>query len=187
MKKLFPFIFLLCLFHAAASADERHDKDIEVKVAIDGEDVIIDVAFSVQVTPQKAWEVLTDFDHMAEFVSNLQFSKIIDSSKNTLYVSQKGVAKHALITFPFESVREIRLTPVEKIRSRLLSGSMRKLEGMTRLFPEGDHTRITYHSDTFPGVWIPPIVGKSFIEHETREQFQEMRDEMLRRKQLNVN
>ena len=184
MKKLVPIIFLLCLFYTAASADERHDKDIEVRVNIEGDEVMVDAAFSVPVTPQKAWEVLTDFDHMAGFISNLQFSKIIESSKNTLYVSQKGVAKHALITFPFESIREIRLTPVEKIQSHMLSGSMRKLEGITRLFPEGDHARITYHSDSFPGVWIPPIVGKAFIEHESREQFQEMRDEMLRRKQL---
>lgn len=182
MKYLASLIVFLFLFHTVASADERHDKDIDVRVNINGEDVVIDVSFVVQVVPQKAWDVLTDFDHMTGFISNLQFSKIIDSSKNTLYVSQKGVAKHALITFPFESIREIRLTPLEKIRSRMLSGSMRKLEGITQLFSEGDHTRITYHSDTFPGVWIPPVVGKAFIENETREQFQEMRDEMLRRK-----
>lgn len=184
MRKLVSFLFLFCLISSPSLADVHHDKDIDVKVNIDGDDVLVDVAFSVQVSPQKAWEVLTDFDHMAEFISNLQLSKIIDSGKNTLYVSQKGVAKYALATFPFESIREIRLTPLEKIQSRLLSGSMRKLQGLTQLFPEGDHTRIIYHSDTFPGVWIPPFVGKAFIEHETREQFQEMRDEMLRRKQL---
>ena len=165
-------------------AADPHENPIEVIVYINGEDVIVDVDFLVPVTPQKAWDVLTDFDHMAGFVSNLQMSKIIDSEKNTLHISQKGVAKYALLTFPFESIREIHLTPIEKIQSHLISGNMHKLEGLTRLVPEGDHTRIIYHSDTIPGVRIPLVIGKAFIEHETREQFQEMRDEMLRRKQL---
>lgn len=168
-----------------ALAADAHENTIEVFVHINGEDVIVDVSFTVAVTPQKAWEVLTDFDHMAGYISNLKMSKIIDSSKNTLHISQKGVAKHAFLTFPFESIREIILTPFERIQSHLISGNMNKLEGLTQLVPEGDHTRITYHSDTIPGVWIPPLLGKTFIEHETREQFQEMRDEMLRRKQLN--
>jgi len=33
-----------------------------------------------------------------------------------------------------------------------------------------------------PKAWIPPIVGRGFIEHETREQFSEFRAEIMRRK-----
>jgi hypothetical protein len=38
------------------------------------------------------------------------------------------------------------------------------------------------HADTIPGHWLPPFAGKRFIEHETRAQFEQLRDEMLRRK-----
>jgi predicted oxidoreductase len=42
-------------------------------------------------------------------------------------------------------------------------------------------------ADVVPGVWIPPVLGKVFIEHETFEQFQEIRDEILKRKQAETN
>jgi hypothetical protein len=75
------------------------------------------------------------------------------------------------------------LTPFDKIQSHMISGNMRKMEGRTQLVDEGAQTRIIYHTDSIPGVWIPPIVGKVFIEHEIREQFQQIRDEIIRRKQ----
>jgi len=80
-------------------------------------------------------------------------------------------------------VREIRLFPFEKILSHMVKGTMRKMEGDTQLISEGEQTRVVYHADSVPGVWIPPVLGKVFIEHETREQFQEIRDEILKRKQ----
>ena len=63
---------------------------------------------------------------------------------------------------------------------------MRKMEGTTQLVDEGGSTRIVYHTDTIPGYLLPPIVGKLFIEHQTREQFREMRDEVLKRKRSTV-
>jgi len=59
---------------------------------------------------------------------------------------------------------------------------MKKLEGTTRLAAADSGTRITYHGESIPNVWIPPGIGKTFIERETREQFAEMRQEILKRK-----
>lgn len=182
MNKLSFILVLLCFFQAQAVADARHDKDIEVKVQIDGEDVFVDVNFTVSAPAKLVWEVLTDFDHMSNFIVNLQTSKVIDKTDNGLHVFQKGIAKYGLISFPFESVREIHLFSFNKIQTHMMSGNIKKLEGVTQLITEGEQTRIIYHADTIPGVWIPPVVGKVFIEHETREQFQESRDEIMRRK-----
>lgn len=182
MKKFFLFAFL-SLVSLPAFSDVRHDQDMDVKVRIDGDDVLVDVNFAVPAPARVVWGVLTDFDHMASFITNVQSSKVTERSGNTMQVSQKGVAKHAMMTFPFESVREIQLFPYEKILSHMVSGTMRKMEGDTHLIGEGEQTRVVYHADTVPGVWIPPVLGKVFIEHETREQFQEIRDEILKRKQ----
>jgi len=175
------------LYMAAALADPRHDEDIEVKVQIAGENVIVDLSLVVPATRQEVWAVLTDFEHMAGFVSNLKESKVINISGDTLNIFQRGSAKYGPISFPFESIREMRLTPFDKINSHMISGNMRKMEGTTQLLDEGGQTRIIYHTDTIPGVWIPPVVGKIFIEHETREQFQEMRNEITKRKQASTS
>jgi hypothetical protein len=120
---------------------------------------------------------------MADFITNLKESRVLSTSADITKVFQRGSAKYGPIKFPFESVREMRLDPFDKIQSHMLSGNMRKMEGTTQLVDEGAQTRIIYHTDSIPGVWIPPIIGKTFIEHEIREQFMEIRNEIIKRKQ----
>ena len=84
---------------AAALADSLQDKDIEVKVQIAGENVIVDVILAVPATRQEVWIVLTDFEHMADFVSNLKESKVVSISGDTLTIFQRGAATYGLISF----------------------------------------------------------------------------------------
>lgn len=182
MKNLAAVLALLAAFHAPAFAATGDDRDIEVKVRIDGENVLVDVSLPVPATQQEVWAVMTDFDHMAEFVSNVQSSRVLERSGNVLRIAQQGKAQRGPLSFAFDSVREIRLSPFDRIQSHLVSGRMRKLEGDTQLKGEGDATRVAYHGDSIPGVWIPPLVGKLFIENELREQFRDMRNEIGRRK-----
>ncbi|MDQ3186367.1 MAG: SRPBCC family protein [Pseudomonadota bacterium] len=167
-------------------ADPIEVNDIEVQVKMAGENVIVDVIFAVAATQQEVWAVLTDFDHMADFVSNLRESKVVSVSGDTLTIFQRGAATYGPVSYPFESTREIRLMPFHKIRTHLISGNMRKMEGTTHLIDEGGQTRVIYHTDTMPGVWIPSLVGKVFIEHEMREQFREMRNEIIKRKKASL-
>lgn len=163
-------------------AVEHSDKSIQIKVGNDGQQVSVDATFIVPVPPQQAWLVLTDFDNIPNFISGIVASKVNDRYGNRLRVSQKGVTRYGFLNFSFESVREVNLFPFRRIHERMLSGSMRKMEETTQLLPEGNYTRIVYHADIIPGRWIPPVVGNVFITHEAREQFQQIVDEIIRRK-----
>lgn len=165
-----------------AFAEPAQDEDIEVNVQINGESVIVDLTMFVPATPQQVWAVLTDFEHMTNFISNLKESRAISTTESTRTVFQRGEANFGMMSFPFESTREMKLTPYRKIESHMISGSMRKMEGTTQLSEENGQTKIVLHSESIPGNWIPPIVGKKFIAHETREQFQDIRDEVVKRK-----
>jgi hypothetical protein len=156
--------------------------DIQVDVALHGELVVVDARFSVAATLGEVWGVLTDFDGMAGFISNLRSSAVVARSGNTLQVEQKGRADYGPWSFSFDTVREIHLTPTHEIRSRLVHGSMKKLDGTTTLTADGDGTQVSYHGESVPGTWVPPVAGPAFIAHETQEQFHEMRNEILRRK-----
>lgn len=178
----------LCLLFLAfcqiqAHAGNRQDKDIEVDVSVNDGTVIIDSKFRVAATPQEAWTVLTDFEHMADFISNLESSKVLGRSGNKVQIEQKGKAVHGLLSFSFETVRELQLTPFEKIQSRVLSGNLKKFDGVTRLSADAAGAWIVSHAESIPDAWIPPIIGPSFIEGEVREQIQEMHNEIMRRKQ----
>jgi hypothetical protein len=167
---------------AGSSADSPQGRDIEVQVSMVGENIVIDLNFTVPASQQEVWDVLTDFDGMADFVSNLKESKIVSVSEDKLTIFQSGAATYGPIRYPFESTREVRLIPYHQILTHLISGNMHKLEGTTYLTDEAGLTRVVHRTEAIPKIWIPAVVGKVFIEHEVREQFNEMRNEVIRRK-----
>ena len=172
--------------NSAAQIVQPHNSDIRVKVENDGEQIIVNATFTVPAAPQQVWAVLTDFDNISNFISSIRSSKVVGRSGDDVHVSQYAVEKYAFLTISLESVRKINLTPFKKIHERMISGSMRKMEETTQLLPEGNHTRIVYHAEIIPDVWILRFIGPHFIENEARKQFQEISNEIIRRKQLTL-
>ncbi len=173
---------LLCFVEIDAHADQ--DKAIDVGVRIQGGEVIVDVNFHVSVTPQEAWAVMTDYDHATEFISKLEKSVTLARTGEMLLVSQKGTMGWGPFSVPIETVTEIRLTPYEKMQARMVSGNMKKNESTTRLVADANGTRVVYHLESVPDVWLPPIIGRAVVEFETRARFGQLVDEILRRKAL---
>ncbi|MDB5762986.1 MAG: hypothetical protein JWQ21_1981 [Herminiimonas sp.] len=180
-RSFFMAIVLISV-HSWTFADSGQDTGLAVTVRKNAGVIFVDVSMRVPATPQEAWDVLTDYDHMAQFFPNLQTSKVTAKAGNVIRVAQKGRISYGLLAFPFESVREIELMPYSELRSHAISGSLRRADAITRLIPEGAGTRITYHSESVPNVWVPPGIGPGFIEKETRAQFENLRNEILKRK-----
>lgn len=149
-----------------------------------GEAVFVDVSFHVRATPQEAWAVMTDYDHATDFISKLEKSVILSRSDAMLLVSQKGTMGWGPFSVPLETVTEVRLTPYEKLQGRMLSGNMKKNESTTRLIADAGGTRVVYHLESIPDVWMPPLIGRALVELETRARFRELVGEILRRKAL---
>lgn len=175
-------IAVLVAFFPIAYADPAQGKDIAVDVGMQGDVIIVNVSLAVPATPGETWEVLTDYDRMSEFLPNLEFSKKVAGSENKYQVAQKGKAFFGLFTFRFDSVREVTLVPYTEIHSRAISGSFKKSDGYTQLIPSDDGTRIVYHSETLPNVRLPNGITIALTERLMRDQFENMRMEILRRK-----
>ncbi len=157
---------------------------MDVGVRMQGDEVIVDVNCHVRATPQEVWAVMTDFDHATDFISKLEKSVILARTEDTLVVSQKGRMGFGPFSVAIETVTEIRLTPYEKMQARLISGNMKKNESLTMLIADASGTRIVYHLESIPDVWVPPIIGRVMVEFETRARFGQFLDEILRRKAL---
>jgi Polyketide cyclase / dehydrase and lipid transport len=172
----------LALAQAPLRTDAQDASDIVVHVKKNGETIIVDVEMMVQASPLATWDVLTDYDHMAQFVANVQSSKITDRKGNTLVVTQKSATSFGLLKFSFDNVREVELVPHSEIRSNLISGDMKASAFTTRLMSNGGGvTRVVNHGEFVPTMWVPPVIGTAFLESETRRQFHELRNEIMRR------
>ncbi|HEX6829839.1 MAG TPA: SRPBCC family protein, partial [Burkholderiales bacterium] len=165
---------------AATAAEPAAPASIEVRR--DGETYIVNGLLFAPVTRHEAWVVLTDFDHMGRFVPNLSESRVLRRAGSRLTVFQKGVARFGILSFPFESVREVELEAEETVRSRNISGNLRKLESLTRFSDADGATRISYRVEIIPDFWLPGFIGEVVIRDEIEEQFAAILKEMLRRR-----
>jgi carbon monoxide dehydrogenase subunit G len=171
-------VLLLSLLCPAARA-----QPVDVQVALqDGGKVVLDVSASVDAPREQVWAVLTDYDHMAGFVSNLKSSAVIGHDGNTLQVEQSGEARAGLLHFAFHSIRSVELVAPQEIRSHLVSGDFKSYEAVTRVTPQdGGRTLITFHGEYVPNRWVPPGLGPSLIKSETGKQYDELIAEIHRR------
>jgi hypothetical protein len=179
--RLAVFAALAAPAYAAPPLDESN---IDVSVQHRGTMIVVDVRMAVDATARETWDVLTDYEHMAAFVSNLKSSAILRRNGNTLEVEQIGEAKRGLLTFPFETVRLVELVPYSEIRSSLIKGKFKSYLFTTRIIDGGSKAIIVNHGEYEPTVWVPPMLGPAMIEAETRTQYAELRREVLRRKRV---
>jgi len=183
-RKWLEFRFLIALALAVLPLSAwslSTDQDIVVHVQKHGQDIAVEVDCPVDAPWSVVWEVLTDYDHMAQFISNLDYSGIKERVDNVLRVHQKGKASRGPLTLKFDNVREIELVPYREIRSTLISGDMKASSFVTRIEEVAAGVHIINSGRYTPNLWVPPLIGPALIEAETQRQFGEIRTEILRR------
>lgn len=172
---------LLGLAGPAVLAQTPADGEIQITVEKVGSADVVDVSVFVPATPRQTWSVLTDWDNLPAFMTNIKASRIIARNGNTLRVRQTVRANVWPFSFDIELDREIELFPYERMQFQLLGGDFEKMEGTVRLIAEPAGTRILSHIESVAKFWIPPLIGPVIIARQTRDQFRQIIDEIARR------
>ncbi len=171
---------LACCFMPRASAQEK--SEVVVRVEIENDTVRINAEASIAASAKEVWDVLTDFEKLPRFISNIAASKVISRNGNVVRVAQTGKAGFGPFSLEFQSTRELTLTPYEKFESRMIEGNMKRFQGTTRLEEKDGITRVRYQSEAVPDTVMPIGLARSTIESETREHYVEIGREVMRRK-----
>ena len=172
---------IACALAAFASLTWAANADIVVHVKKEGPEIVVEVDCPVRAPVPTVWDVLTDYDNMTRFISNLQYSAVQARVDNMLKVRQTGKATRGPLSFTFDNVREVELRPYTEVRSRLISGDLKASAFTTRIVEVDGLVHVINSGRYTPKVWVPPLIGPALIEEETRKQFSEIRNEILRR------
>ncbi|WP_434516226.1 SRPBCC family protein [Dechloromonas sp. ARDL1] len=132
--------------------------------------------------PATALKVLTDFEHMADFMPGVLASRIVSHHGNIYEIAQRGKVSFGPFSMTFESLRRIEVINDTRILSRSISGSAKRMQSEMKLRPQDSGTLIDYHIEIEPDSWIPSSLGSNFLQHELAEQFNALGREMLRRR-----
>lgn len=132
-----------------------------------------------------AWAVLTDYNRLAEFVPDMDSSRIVSKPGEGIKVYQRGKKSWLLIDVPLELLFRMDETPSSLIRFNLVSGNIGDMKGEWRLNTFGQGVRIKYVAHMKPGLFSPRVPGDSMlIESDIENMMQAIGQEILRRKKL---
>ena len=185
MKDLRNFIFAILAFvmsGVAAAVDLPQLDGTDFDVRVEDDVIIVTVSFRVPATLNETWAVLTDYDHMANFLPYVDHSKVISGTNEIFLVEQNGKVYLGPFSFAYESVREVTLIPHQEIRYRLIRGNFRKLNGHTQLISSGEETLIVHRGESVPIISMPRPIVVAMTKRATRDQLENIKREILKRK-----
>ena len=116
------FLLPLLLLLAPAQAAE-----VSVNVTRNGDTFRVEASAEFDGTIARAWQVLTDYGRLAEFVPDLQSSRVISRDGNQAVVEQKGQARVLFFSYPIDVRLAITEQPHEHVVSRAVSGPFREM------------------------------------------------------------
>ena len=79
-------------------------------------------------------------------------------------------------------MRQVELMPKKEIRSHLVKGDLKSSDFTTRLAEEGGVTKVTVTGKFVTAGLASAAVTVEGVQTQTQRQYQELRDEVLRRK-----
>ena len=156
--------------------------EIDVHVRKERTAYEVKLEFTVPASLEQTWNVLADYENMAEILSSMDASRIVSRDGNRLTVAQTSHGNAGPVRVSIDAVREITLTPFSEIRSHQIKGDLKASDFTTSLHAEGSHTRVIVTGRLVAAAWGSWALGAETVAAHTRRQYQELRNEILRRK-----
>jgi hypothetical protein len=139
-------------------------------------------SFDAPVPLPVAWSVLTDYDHIDDFVSSMRTSAVESRADSDLTVRQEAVVG----VFPFRRVAHLLLSvrerPDTSIEFRdVLDRDFRVYRGAWELRPGPSGTDVTYRLEARPASATPSFLDRAVLSRTVTRLLTQVRAEMVRR------
>jgi ribosome-associated toxin RatA of RatAB toxin-antitoxin module len=139
----------------------------------------------VRAAQQQAWNVLTDYDRLQDFVPDLRSSTLIARNGQEAIVEQHSEAGFLFMSQTVHLVVRVTEQPYSTIDVALISGDMRSYTAHWELAPvvhngtEG--TRINFSGVMEPVFFVPPFIGKSIVQVNVKKMVEAVLSEIDKR------
>lgn len=172
--------------HLRGSTNHRHVHAAASRVRKNGQSFFeVQAAGIARATLQQAWNVLTDYERLDEFVPDLVSSKILSRDTNEAIIEQKSQTAVLFLVHTVRMVVRIEEQPYSMLNVERLSGDMRHYRARWELEPVAqpgdDGTRIALLGAMEPDFPLPPIVGDALIQANVKSMVEAVIREIERR------
>lgn len=155
--------------------------EVVVHASRQGEVLQVEASAEFEADVRQAWEVLTDYDHLADFIPGMHVSRILVRDGNGLLLEQKGEARLLFFSYPIEVRLAVDEFPYERITSRAVAGNFKEMRGEYHLEAGEGRINLRYRGRMTPDFRVPPLIGTIVLRKTVERQFGALIDEILRR------
>ena len=157
-------------------------QQVSIETSGQGDLVTVTATAEMQVDPRTVWNVISDYDHLAEFIPNMRSSRVVQRDGDRLLVEQTGEFGFLFFQQPVEVKLAVVESPARRIVAHAVGGNLREMEGRYELenLPTGA-VRLSYSGRLVPEFPVPPIIGRMVVRRVLAKQFTAMVNEILRR------
>lgn len=171
---------------------------IAVDVQRDGDSYVVHAGATVAADPRVAWDTLTDYEHLPDFVPDIDESRVVSREGNRLVVEHVGAFHLMLISMPVRVRLAVRHEPYERVLARTEPGKVGTeeptLASMTAQYrltplagPQGG-IRVDYDArfrlvESMPE-FVDSLFGRAIVAHGIRRHFAAMMSEIERRQRI---
>jgi len=154
---------------------------VTINARLQGATIDVHASALLNADAATAWRVLTDYDRYAEFIPDLQVSRVVARDGARITVEQSGDAALWLFKLPVHVTFEVNEHPPDRLRSRTVAGSVRVLASSYVLVPDASGLRLDYAGQIVPGFELVGRIERMMLERNAARHFQALADEIERR------
>jgi len=177
--------FLIAALAAAQGLPQRAlAQEVSFEAARQGEFITVSASAKLHADQRVVWEVLSDYDHLAEFIPGLSSSRVLQRSPDRILVEQKGEIGFLIFRQPVDVTFAVLEQPPRRIVSRGVSGDLKEMESRYELQASEDGVRLSYSGRFIPAFTVPPLIGMPIVRSLLERRFRAMVEEIQRREAL---
>ena len=90
MRNGYAFLSLLPWLFFLGSMADSCAQDVSVETTRQGDHIVIEASAELQADVRIVWQVLSDYDRLAEFIPNLKVSRVLSRTADGVVLEQQG-------------------------------------------------------------------------------------------------
>jgi hypothetical protein len=144
--------------------------------------IVLDGRFPVQAPAAVAWDVLTDYDHIHDFVSSMERSRIRSRTGDHLFVEQKASAHYFLFARSAHVMLSVRESPDESIYFEDVSHQdFNRYLGYWSIDQVQNGVLVFYHLEVKSRFVVPGFIKRRVVKGSVTELLDQVRLEIKKR------
>lgn len=159
-------------------------QEISIEAGRQGDFITFTASAELKVEQRIAWQVLSDYDHLAEFIPDMKSSRVVLRTSDGAMIEQKGEFSFLFFHQPVDVVLAVYEEPQRRIIARAVAGNLRDMEGRYELLASDHGVRLSYFGRFTPDFYVPPLIGMPIVRNSMAKRFRAMVAEIVRRDAL---